>query len=89
MISFNIYNKNTNFMSTYAIEELIDFVQNDITVYGALPKSLPDNSIRQYVETQALPWFYMNYIYAVSGMYYYIHPEAFKTEEFTRYKYSL
>ena len=74
-------------MSAYAIEELIDFVQNDITVYGALPKSLPDNSIRQYVETQALPWFYMNYIYGVSGMYYYIHPEAFKTEEFSRYKY--
>jgi len=71
----------------YSIEELIDFIQQDITIYGALPKSLPDQSIRQFVETRALPWFQMNYIYAVSLMYYFIDKEAFNQEEFTRYKY--
>jgi hypothetical protein len=71
----------------YSIEELIDFIQQDITVYGALPKSLPDQSIRQFVETRALPWFQINYLYAVSLMYYYIDQAAFQTEEFTRFSY--
>ena len=65
----------------YTIEELVDFVQQDITVYGALPKTLPDQSIRQFVETRALPWFYMNYIYAVSKMYYHVPKHMFKCEQ--------
>lgn len=73
-------------MSTYAIEELVDFIQTDITVGGALPKNLPDHSIRQYIETRAMPWFYQNYQYAVSKMYYFIHKSAFDTEEYTRYR---
>lgn len=71
----------------YAIEELIDFVQQDITIFGTLPKSLPDNAIRQFVETRALSWFQMNYIYAVSKMYYYVDKTAFTQEEFTKYSY--
>ena len=71
----------------YSIEELIDFIQQDITVYGALPKTLPDQSIRQFIETRALPWFQMNYIYAVSLMYYYVDAMAFQQEEFTQYSY--
>lgn len=71
----------------YAIEELIDFVQQDITVYGALPKSLPDQSIRQFIETRALPWFYINYIYGVSKMYYFIDKKAFDQECFTKFSY--
>jgi hypothetical protein len=71
----------------YSIEELIDFIQQDITIYGALPKSLPDQSIRQFVETRALPWFQINYLYAVSLMYYFIDKHAFETEEFTRFSY--
>ena len=67
-------------MAEYAIEELIDFVQSDVTVYGALPKNLPDPSIRQFIETRALPWFYQNYQYAVSKMYYYILSDAFKVD---------
>ena len=62
----------------YTIEELIDFVQQDITIYGTLPKTLPDQSIRQFVETRALPWFYMNYIYAVTKQYYHIPACVFK-----------
>lgn len=67
-------------MAEYAIEELIDFVQSDVTVYGALPKNLPDPSIRQFIETRALPWFYQNYQYAVSKMYYHILRDAFKVD---------
>lgn len=71
----------------YAIEELIDIIQSDITIFGALPKTLPDQSIRQFVETRALKWFYMNYIYAVSQMYYFVDKRAFLQEEFTKFSY--
>jgi len=74
-------------MSAYSIEEFIDFVQSDITVFGTLPKNLPDAAVRQFVETRALPWFYQNYQYAVSKMYYLIRKEAFLTEEFTKFRY--
>jgi hypothetical protein len=73
-------------MSSYSIEELIDFVQNDLTVGCALPKQLPDTEIRRIVETIALPWFYQNYYYAVQKVYYMVHQDAFCTEEFTRYR---
>lgn len=74
-------------MSAYSIEEFIDFVQTDVTVGGALPKNLPDHSIRQFIETRALPWFYQNYQYSCSKMYYFVDKEYFKTELYTNYKY--
>jgi hypothetical protein len=74
-------------MGAYAIEELIDFVQQDITVGCSLPKTLPDTEIRRFVETRASKWFYQNYQYAVSKVYYFLDKEAFNTEEFTRYSY--
>ena len=74
-------------MSAYSIEEFIDFVQTDVTVGGALPKNLPDHSIRQFIETRALPWFHQNYQYAVSKMYYFVDKAAFSTEEYTNYRY--
>jgi hypothetical protein len=74
-------------MSAYSLEEFIDFVQTDVTVGGALPKNLPDHAIRQFIETRALPWFYQNYQFAVSKMYYLVNKEAFQTEFYTNYKY--
>jgi len=74
-------------MSQIAIEEFIDLIQSDVTVGGALPKNLPDHSIRQFVETRAAKWFWQNYQYAVSKMYYLINKEAFSTEEYTNYRY--
>ena len=71
----------------YTIEELIDFVQNDLTIGCALPRQLPDTEIRRIIETRALPWFYRSYQYAVQKMYFLVHKEAFYTEEFTRYRY--
>jgi hypothetical protein len=70
-----------------SIEELIDFVQNEITVGCALPKVLPDSEIRRIIETRALPYFYRWYQYAVQKLYYLINKEAFYTEEFTKYNY--
>lgn len=74
-------------MSAYTVEEFIDFIQSDVTVGGALPKNLPDHSIRQFIETRALPWFYQNYQFAVSKMYYFIDQAAFSTEEYTSYRF--
>jgi hypothetical protein len=74
-------------MSQVPIEQFIDYVQSDITVFGTLPKNLPDVSIRQFVETRAMPWFYQNYQYAVSKMYYFIDKALFQTEQYTNYKY--
>jgi hypothetical protein len=74
-------------MASYAIEELIDFVQNEITAGCALPKTLPDTEIRRFAETRASKWFYQNYQYAVSKIYYFVSKEAFTSEEFTKYSY--
>ena len=74
-------------MSAYSVEEFIDIIQTDVTVGGALPKNLPDHAIRQFIETRALPWFYQNFQFAVSKMYYFIDKAAFSTEEYTKYRY--
>jgi len=71
----------------YTIEELIDLVQNELTITCALPKTLPDASIRQIVETRCQPYFYRNYQYAVQKLYYIINKEAFHTDEWARYKF--
>jgi hypothetical protein len=71
----------------YTMDEIIDLVNNELTISCALPKTLPDANIRQIIETRALPWFYRNYQYAVQKLYYLIHREAFFTEEFTKYNY--
>lgn len=71
----------------YTIEELIDFVQNDLTISCALPRQLPDVEIRRIVETRCLPWFYRQYQYAVNKQYFLLRKEAFYTEEFTNFKY--
>lgn len=74
-------------MSMISMEEFIDFVQTDITVGGALPKNLPDHTIRQFIETRASKWFYQNYQYAVSKMYYLIDKAAFSTDQYTNFRY--
>lgn len=71
----------------YTIEELVDLVQNDITVGCTLPKNLPDSEVQRIIETKALPYFYRKYQYAVQKMYFFINRNAFFTEEFTKYRY--
>jgi len=71
----------------YTIEEMVDLVQTELTISCALPKTLPDASVRQIIENRALPFFYRWYQFAVQKLYYIIRKEAFFTEEFTRYRY--
>jgi hypothetical protein len=71
----------------YTIDEMIDLIQNELTISCALPRTLPDANIRQIIETRALPWFYRNYQYAVQKLYFLINKEAFFSEEFTKYNY--
>jgi hypothetical protein len=71
----------------YTIEEMVDLVQTELTISCALPKTLPDASVRQIIENRALPYFYRWYQFAVQKLYYVIRKDAFFTEEFTRYRY--
>ncbi len=69
------------------MEEMIDTVQNDITIGCTLPKHLPDHEVRRIIEKKAMPYFYRRYQYAVQKMYFLIRKEAFFTEEYTAYRY--
>lgn len=71
----------------YTIEELVDMIQSELTIACALPKTLPDASVRQIVESRALPYFYRWYQYAVQKMYFLIKKDAFFADEFTKYNY--
>lgn len=86
----NIHNYTNDYIpyqGSYTIEEMIDLVQTELTIACALPRTLPDAAVRQIIESRALPWFYRNYQYAVQKMYFFIHQDAFHSEEFTRYNY--
>ena len=48
---------------------------------------LQNSEIQRYVETIAAKWFYRNYKYATTKIYYFLDKEAFATEEYTQYKY--
>jgi len=69
------------------IDELVDYVQMDLTMSGALPPMLPNMEIRRLITDIAEKFFYENYLYAVQKAYYFVPKQLFKTEEFTQYKY--
>lgn len=77
----------TPYQGGFTIEEFIDSIQTELTIACALPKTLPDESIRVIIEKRALPWFYRSYQYAVQKLYFLVRKEAFQTEEFTKYNY--
>ena len=70
----------------YTIEELVDLVNAELTIDCSLPQVLPTRTIRRIIVTQAQPWFYQNYRYAVNKAYYYIDRKMMETNEFTRDK---
>lgn len=74
-------------MHLISIDEFIDSVEQDLYVGFSLPKTMPSSEIRRFIETRASKWFYQNYQYAVSKMYYAIDKSAFQSEEFTKYSY--
>lgn len=75
------------FSKAYTIEELVDLVNSELTFDCALPQLLPIRTIKRVIVTQAQPWFYQNYRYAVQQGYYYIDRHLMETREFTRDKY--
>lgn len=56
----------------FTIEELIDLVQQDLTVNCSIPKVLPDDAIRRIATQAGLRWFYRYYKYALQKTYYYV-----------------
>lgn len=54
-------------------EELIDMVNQELTVGCMLPKILPDIEIRRIIMQRAAPWFTRNYRYAVIKSYYMVN----------------
>lgn len=70
----------------YTIDELIDLVNSELTFDCQIPQILNTRTIRRIITTQAQPWFYQNYRYAVQQAYYLIDRSLLETKEFTRDK---
>ena len=69
------------------LDELKDYIRNNLTFYGALPSILPDGYIDNVIENDAKPWFYRMVYESLIKEYLYIPRYAFTTEQFTKYKY--
>ncbi len=69
------------------IEQLIDIVQQDLTVSGMLPKILPDIEIKRLIKEIVLEWFYKNYQFAVQKIWYLLPIDELKSELYTKYNY--
>jgi len=69
------------------IEQLIDIVQQDLTISGMLPKVIPDIEVKRLIKEIALEWFYKNYQFAVQKIYYLLPQDVLKSEQYTQYKY--
>lgn len=78
------YQLNNNKMT---IEQLIDYVQADLTFSGLMPKVLPDLEIQRLVKEKALQWFYKNYQWAVIKSYYKLDRNFINSEYYTNYGY--
>ena len=74
-------------MAAITIEQLVDIVNQDLTVSGLLPKILPDLEIERIIREYALDYFYKNDQFALMKMYYYLPLSCFHTEVYSRYKY--
>ncbi len=69
------------------LEELKHYIQMNLTFSGALPKMLPDLHIENIIENDAKPWFYRNVYESLIKEYLFIPRQAFKVEQFTKYKF--
>lgn len=69
------------------IEQLIDIVQQDLTVSGMLPKVIPDIEVKRLIKEIALEWFYKNYQFATQKIWYHLPLDFLKTEQWTKYQY--
>lgn len=69
------------------LEELIDYVDADLTVSGMLPKVLPDLEVKRIITETALGWFYQNHQYALQKQYYRLSQEFIRCDEYTQMGY--
>ena len=69
------------------IEQLIDIVNQDLTVSGLFPKILPNKEIYRLIKEHAAEWFYKNYQFALIKTYYYLPYDCFKEDIYAKYKF--
>lgn len=69
------------------IDQLVDIVQADLTVSGLFDKILPDIEIIRLVREEALEWFYKNYQFSKTKMFYYLEKKFLNTEQYHRNQY--
>lgn len=62
-------------------DELVKFIKDEITAYGAIPFSPPDGEIMRIIDTESR-WLYREYRDAVQEANYVIPVEYFNTKEF-------
>jgi hypothetical protein len=76
-----------NFDGQITIEQLIDIVNQELTISGLMPKILPDREIKRLIKEHALEWFYKNYQFAVQRSYYFLPRECLAHDCYTAHKY--
>ncbi len=60
------------------IDELIDDIQGELTVGGAIPRLVPDTEIRRIVMRRGVPWFWRNYRLGSRKEYWLMEKESLK-----------
>jgi len=65
------------------IEQLVDYVQMDLTISDLLPRVLPDLEILRIIKETALDWFYKTHQHASMKSYYRLKREFINCEEYT------
>jgi len=73
--------------SQMTIEQLVDFIQADLTFSGLMPKVLPDLEILRIIKDKAMQWFYKNYQWAVIKSYYRLDMQFVNSDKYTNYGY--
>jgi hypothetical protein len=69
------------------IDQLVDIVQADLTISGLFDKIIPDIEIIRLVREEALEWFYKNYQFSKTKMFYFLEKKFLTTEQYHRNKY--
>ena len=69
------------------IDQLVDIVQGDLTISGTFDKIIPDIEIIRLVREEALEWFYKNYQFSKTKMFYFLEKNFLNTEQYHRNKY--
>lgn len=65
------------------VDELVNFVQADLTFTGLMPKILPDLEILRIIKEHALQWFYKNYQWALIKSYYKLDRAFINSDDYT------